>query len=177
MGAGELSGNFSLDIKEQPDVQWLSVTAQPIRRVTKCSQHLPVFPLNIAIEKVKGAADGEAAHALAAKAKATAHNIVHKAKEGALDAAEAFVEANSDPAAMKVRYLHTDLSIVAPSDDIQITRPSAASLVIGDGAGNSLVIKGRGAGGGGIGPQRTTWRKFLRNLTSCTPAFPVDRSA
>ena len=81
-----------------------------------------------------------AAHALASKAKATARNIVRKAKEGALDAAKTFVEANSDPIAIKVRYLHADLSIVAPSDDIQITRPGVATLVIGDGAGNGLVI-------------------------------------
>jgi len=96
--------------------------------------------LNTAIEKVKGAADSEAAHALASKAKATARNIARKAKEGALDAAEAFVQANSDPAAINVRYLHADLSIVAPSDDIQITRPSVATLVIADGQGNGLVI-------------------------------------
>ena len=96
--------------------------------------------LNRAIEKVKSAADSEATHALASKAKVTAHNIARKAKEGALDAAEAFVQANSDPAAIKVRYLHADLSIVAPSDEIQTTRPSAAALVVADGEGNSLVI-------------------------------------
>jgi hypothetical protein len=96
--------------------------------------------INKAIEKVKSAADSETAHALASKAKTTAHNIARKAKESALDAADAFVQANSDPAAIKLRFMHADLSIVAPSDDIQITRPSAATLVIADGAGNGLVI-------------------------------------
>jgi hypothetical protein len=96
--------------------------------------------LNRAIEKIKGAADSEAAHTLAAKARTTASTIARKAKEGVLGAADAFVQANSDPAAIKLRYLHADLSIVAPSDGIQITRPSAATVVIADGEGNGLVI-------------------------------------
>jgi hypothetical protein len=96
--------------------------------------------LNRAIETVKGAADSETVRTLAVKAQSTARMLAHKAKAGALDAADAFVQANSDPAAVKVRFMHADLSIVAPSDDIQITRPSAATLVIADGEGNGLVI-------------------------------------
>lgn len=96
--------------------------------------------LNRAIETVKGAADSETARNLASKAQATARTIVHKAKDGALDAAEAFVQANADPAAVKLRFLHADLNIISPSDGLQITRPNAATLVIADGDGNGLVI-------------------------------------
>ncbi len=96
--------------------------------------------LNRAIETVKSAADSETARNLASKAQITAQVIVRKAKEGALDTAEAFVQANSDPAAIKVRFMNSDLSIVSPSDSIQITRPNAATLVISDGEGNGLVI-------------------------------------
>lgn len=96
--------------------------------------------LNKAIEMVKDAADSETARNLTSKAQTTARSIANKAKEGALDAAEAFVQANSDPAAVKVRFMHADLSIVSPSDSLQITRPNAATLVIDDGEGNGLVI-------------------------------------
>ena len=96
--------------------------------------------MNKAIEAVKGAADSETAHALATKAKASARVLARKAKEGALDAAGAFVEANSDPAAVKIRFMNADLSVVSPSDGIQIARPNAATLVISDGEGNGLVL-------------------------------------
>ena len=96
--------------------------------------------LNRAIEGIKSAAESETAQRFAAKAKDTAQTLVRKAKEGALDVADAFIQANSDPSALKLRFLNAQVSIVSPSDSIEITRPSAGSVVISDGEGNAVVI-------------------------------------
>lgn len=78
--------------------------------------------------------------AFCGKGEETAQALARRAKAGALDAADAFVQANSDPSALKVRFLNADVNVVSPSDGIEITRPSAGSLVISDGEGNALVI-------------------------------------
>lgn len=92
--------------------------------------------LDKAIDTLKQVAESDTVKGLTAKAKDTASKLAQRAKSGALGAAEAFVEANSDPAAFKVRYLHADVSVVSPSDGIEVTRPSPGSVVICDGAGN-----------------------------------------
>jgi hypothetical protein len=96
--------------------------------------------LDKAVQAIKNVTENDAVKNLTAKARQSATKFVQKAKEGALNAAEAFVEANSDPSALKVRYLNADLSIVSPSDGIEITRPNAGTVVISDGLGNGLVI-------------------------------------
>jgi hypothetical protein len=96
--------------------------------------------LNKAIGALKEAAESDTVKNITAKARETARKLVQRTKEGALSAADAFVEANSDPSALKIRYLNADLSVVSPSDGIEITRPNAGTLVISDGVGNSLVI-------------------------------------
>lgn len=96
--------------------------------------------LDKAVAAVKEAATSEKAQELAAKAKATAAVVVDKVKSGAVDAADALVEANRDPAAMRVQFLNADLSILSPGEGISITRPDAGTLVVGDGQGNGLVI-------------------------------------
>lgn len=96
--------------------------------------------LNKALKALKDMAESESVKNLTAKARQTAAALVQKAKTGALNAAEAFVEANSDPTALKIRYLNAEISIVSPSDGLDITRPQAGTLVISDGAGNGLVI-------------------------------------
>ena len=77
---------------------------------------------------------------MAAKAKATATVLARKVKEGAVGAADALVEANRDPSVLTVRFLNADLTVLSPSEGISVTRPDAATLVIGDGEGNGLVI-------------------------------------
>ena len=96
--------------------------------------------LDKAVSAVKEAATSEKAQELAAKAKATAAVVVDKVKSGAVDAADALVEANRVPAAMRVQFLNADLSILSPGEGISITRPDAATLVVADGQGNGLVI-------------------------------------
>ena len=96
--------------------------------------------LDKAVSAVKEAATSEKAQELAAKAKATAAMVVDKVKSGAVEAADALVEANRVPAAMRVHFLHADLSILPPGEGISITRPDAATLVVADGQGNGLVI-------------------------------------
>lgn len=96
--------------------------------------------LDEALKAIKSAAESDSVKNFANKARQTAVALASKAREGALNAAEAFVEANSDPAALKVRFLNADLSIVSPSEGIEITRPNAGTLVISDGTGNGLVI-------------------------------------
>jgi len=93
-----------------------------------------------AIAAIREAAESERARHIAAKAKASATALGRKVKEGALDAAEAFVEANRDPSALTVRFLNADLSVLAPSEEISITRPDPATLVVADGQGNGLVV-------------------------------------
>ena len=96
--------------------------------------------LNKAIEAIKGAAESETAQNLSAKAKQTATQLAKKAKEGALSAAEAFVEADADPSTVRVNFLNAHLSVVSPSNGLEITRPTPASIVVSDGQGNGLVI-------------------------------------
>jgi hypothetical protein len=93
-----------------------------------------------AIATLKDIAESERVKDLASKARVTASNLAKRAKEGALGAAEAFIEANSDPSALKIRYLNADFSIVSPSDGIEIARPQGGTLAISDGAGNGVVI-------------------------------------
>ena len=96
--------------------------------------------LDKAVSAVKEAATSEKAQELAAKAKATAAVVVDKVKSGAVDAADALVEATRDTAAMRVQFLNADLSILSPGEGISITRPDAGTLVVADGQGNGLVI-------------------------------------
>lgn len=96
--------------------------------------------LEKAIASIKEAAESENAREMAAKAKATASVLARRAKEGAVGAADAFVEANRDPSSMEVRFLNANLTILSPSEGISVTRPDAATLVISDGQGNGLVI-------------------------------------
>ncbi len=96
--------------------------------------------LDKAVAMVKEAATSERAQELAAKAKATAGVLVEKAKSGALEAADALVEANRDPSSLSVHFMNADLTILSPGEGISITRPDAATLVVGDGQGNGLVI-------------------------------------
>ena len=96
--------------------------------------------LDKAVAAVKGAAESEQAQNLASRAKATAQQLARKAKEGALNAAEAIVEAGSDPTVVRVHYLNVAINLVSPSDGVEITRPNAGTLVVADGEGNGLVI-------------------------------------
>ena len=96
--------------------------------------------LNKALGALRDVAESEKAKDITAKAKETATNLAQRVKEGALGAAEAFVEANSDPSTMRFHFLNADLSIVSPADGIEITRPNAGTIVVDDGAGNGLVI-------------------------------------
>ena len=92
-----------------------------------------------AIDAVKGFPESETAKNLAEKTKATAQMLAEKARNGALGAAESFVEANSDPAAVKISYLNANISVVSPSDELEVVRPKAGTLVITDSAGNGVV--------------------------------------
>ena len=96
--------------------------------------------LDKAVAAIKDAAESERAQAIAARARATAVSLASKAKEGALSAADAFVEANRDPSALAVRFLNVDLTVLSPSEGISVTRPDAATLVVSDGQGNGVVI-------------------------------------
>jgi len=96
--------------------------------------------LDKAIAAIKEATESEKARDMAAKAKATATVLARKAKEGAVSAADAFVEANRDPSSLEVRFLNADSTVLSPSEGISITRPDAATLVVADGQGNGLVI-------------------------------------
>ncbi len=96
--------------------------------------------LDRAIAAVKEVADSDKAQDMAAKAKATATDLARKVKDGAVDAADALVEANREPSSMAVRFLNVDLTVLSPSEGISVTRPDVASLVVADGQGNGLVI-------------------------------------
>jgi hypothetical protein len=96
--------------------------------------------LDKAVAAVKEAATSENARDIAGKAKAAAMGLVDKVKTGAVDAADAFVEANRDPSALSVRFLNADLTVLSPAEGISVTRPDAATLVVDDGSGNGLVI-------------------------------------
>ena len=96
--------------------------------------------VNKAIESLKDVAESDTVRNIVNKAKETATTLTQKAKDGAMDAAQAFIEANSDPSALKLRYLNADVSIVSPSDGVEITRPTGGTLVIADGSGDGVVI-------------------------------------
>ncbi len=96
--------------------------------------------LDRAIAAVKEVADSDKAQDMAAKAKATATDLARKVRDGAVDAADALVEANREPSSLTVRFLNADLTVLSPSEGISVTRPDAASLVVADGQGNGLVI-------------------------------------
>jgi hypothetical protein len=96
--------------------------------------------LDKAIASIKSAAESDRAREIAAKAKATASTLGRTVKEGAIDAAETFVQANRDPSALTVRYLNADLTVLSPSEGISVARPDASTLAVNDGQGNGLVI-------------------------------------
>lgn len=96
--------------------------------------------MNKAVQSLKEMADSEAVKDLTTKAREKAHYIAQKTKAGALSAADAFVQANSDSTTLKLRYLNLDCSIVSPSDGVEITRPQGGTVVIADGTGNGVVI-------------------------------------
>lgn len=96
--------------------------------------------MNSAVKAVKDAAESETVQRFASSAKETAVSLATKAKEGALTAADAFVAANSDPSALKIRFLNAEVSIVSPSDNLTIERPNAATLTITDKDDNGVVI-------------------------------------
>lgn len=93
-----------------------------------------------AVSALRDVAESERVKSIVNKATETATNLVQKGKTGALDAAQAFIQANSDPSALKIQHLNAKVSIVSPSDSIEITRPSGGTLVISDGSDNGLII-------------------------------------
>ena len=96
--------------------------------------------LRKATNAVREAAESETARNLAAKAQRRASDLAQKVKSEALDAAQAFVEANADPATLRVQFLNVKISVVAPSNGLEIARPSEGTLVISDGENNGLII-------------------------------------
>ena len=86
--------------------------------------------LNQAISTLRGVAESDTVKDVTAKARKMASELARKVKGGALNAAEAFIEANSDPSVLKFRYFNADFSIVSPSDGIEVTRPNAGTIVI-----------------------------------------------
>jgi hypothetical protein len=96
--------------------------------------------LDKAVGALKGITESEQVKGITAKARDTASKLAARAKEGALSTAEAFVEANADPSAIRVHYLNANFSIVSPSEGIEIARPHAGTIVVSDAAGNGLLI-------------------------------------
>ena len=96
--------------------------------------------LNKAIQTVRNAADSDRAREIATTAKTTAASLMQKAKDGAMSAADALVEANRDPSALVLHHMNADVTIVSPSEGIAISRHDAGPLVITDGKENGLVI-------------------------------------
>jgi hypothetical protein len=96
--------------------------------------------LDKAIAAIKGATETETARGIAAKAKQMATQLAKMITQGAVGVADALVKANADPSTVRVRFLNADLSVISPSDGLEITRPTAASIVVSDGQGNGLVI-------------------------------------
>jgi len=96
--------------------------------------------LDKATAALKGAADSDRLKGLTARAKEAASDLAAAAKRGAASAADAVTRATADPATVKMHYFNAEISIVSPSDGLQVTRPHAGALVISDGAGNALVI-------------------------------------
>jgi hypothetical protein len=96
--------------------------------------------LDKAIAAIKDAAESEQAREIASKAKATAATLAGKVRDGAVSAADTFVEANRDPSSMTVRFLNADLTVLAPSEGVSVSKPDAGTLVVADGEENGLVI-------------------------------------
>lgn len=96
--------------------------------------------LNKVTNALRDAAESETARSIAAKAKQTASTLAKKTKEGALDAAQSFVEANADPSSLRIHFLNARLSVVSPSNGLEIGHPSEATLVVSDGENNGLII-------------------------------------
>ncbi|NCA71511.1 MAG: hypothetical protein EOM91_15755 [Sphingobacteriia bacterium] len=96
--------------------------------------------LDKAVAAVKEAATSDKAQEIASKARTTAASVVEKIKSGAVDAADAIVEANRDPSVLSVRFMSADLAVLSPGEGISISRPDASTLVVDDGNGNGLVI-------------------------------------
>jgi hypothetical protein len=74
--------------------------------------------LDKAIAAIREAAESEKAREIAAKAKEAATTLAREAKEGAVSAADAFVEANRDPSSLEVRFLNANLIVLSPSEGI-----------------------------------------------------------
>jgi hypothetical protein len=96
--------------------------------------------LDEAVKAMQNVAESDTVKHLATAARDTARKLAQKVREGAVNAAEAFIEANSDPSTLTIRYLNADCNIVSPSDNLEIQRPQGGTLVISDGAGNGLVV-------------------------------------
>lgn len=96
--------------------------------------------LDKAVKSLRDVAESDAVKGIIATAKETAASLAQRARAGALSAAEAYVEANADPAVLRVHFLNADLNILSPSDGVAITHPSAGTLAVTDGAGNGLII-------------------------------------
>ena len=60
-------------------------------------------PLNKAVQSVKEAAESDTAQHVATRARESTSTLANKTKTGALSAADAFIAANGDPSAMKIR--------------------------------------------------------------------------
>lgn len=96
--------------------------------------------LDKATAAIKGAAETDTAKQLAARARQTAAQLANMIRQGAVGVAEALIEANADPSTLRARFLNADLSVISPSDGVEISKPAAASIVVSDGQGNGLVI-------------------------------------
>ena len=96
--------------------------------------------LDEAVKAIRNVAESDTVKNLVTKARDTAMQLGQKVRQGAVNAAEAFIEANADPSTLTIRYLNADCKIVSPSDDLEIKRPHGGTLVISDGAGNGLVV-------------------------------------
>ncbi len=96
--------------------------------------------LDKATAAIKGVADSDKVKNLTAKARRAASDVAAAAKKGAATAADAVAKATSDPATLKLHYMGAEISVVSPSDGLQISRPHAGALTIADGSGNALVI-------------------------------------
>jgi hypothetical protein len=89
---------------------------------------------------LRDAAESETARNFATRARQTAETLAQRAREGALDAAQAFVQANADPNAIKIQFLNARLSVMSPSPGFEIAHPSEGAIVVSDGANNGLII-------------------------------------
>lgn len=96
--------------------------------------------LDKAVARIREAAEGSKAQEIADKAKHAAVSLVEKVKGGAVDAAEAFAEANRDPSALEVKFLNARLTVLSPAAGLSISHPDAATLAVDDGQGNGLVV-------------------------------------